>query len=109
MNNRLSTFIEISLPIELWDIIAKYDLKVYHILVHAIPSYGRRMSHPLLNRDMRIHFTESAIVNGNWEWRLNGKRHREDGPAIEKASGDREWWLRGWWLYEGDYTTINDT
>ena len=28
-------------------------------------------------------------------WRLDGKIHREDGPAIEYASGDKEWWLNG--------------
>jgi hypothetical protein len=27
--------------------------------------------------------------------RFNGRRHREDGPAIECASGRREWWLNG--------------
>ena len=30
---------------------------------------------------------------GTREWLLNGKRHREDGPAIERASGYKEWWL----------------
>ena len=33
--------------------------------------------------------------NGDREWYLNGKRHREDGPAIEYANGDREWYLNG--------------
>ena len=28
-------------------------------------------------------------------WYLNGKRHREHGPAIEYASGSKEWWLNG--------------
>ena len=28
-------------------------------------------------------------------WYLNGERHREDGPAIEWADGDREWWVNG--------------
>jgi hypothetical protein len=27
------------------------------------------------------------------EWRLNGKLHRVDGPAIEYANGDKTWWL----------------
>ena len=26
-------------------------------------------------------------------WSLNGKRHREDGPAIEFADGYKEWWI----------------
>jgi len=26
---------------------------------------------------------------------LNGRLHREYGPAIERAGGDKEWWLNG--------------
>ena len=33
--------------------------------------------------------------NGDKYWRLNGKRHREDGPAVEFANGDKEWLLNG--------------
>jgi hypothetical protein len=29
------------------------------------------------------------------EWYLNGKLHREDGPAIEYKNGDKSWWLNG--------------
>ena len=32
-------------------------------------------------------------ANGHKEWHLNGKLHREDGPAVEYASGDKEWYL----------------
>ena len=32
-------------------------------------------------------------VNGSKSWFLNGKRHREDGPAIEYADGDKAWYL----------------
>jgi hypothetical protein len=32
---------------------------------------------------------------GDKEWWLNGKLHRENGPAIEFASGYKEWWLNG--------------
>jgi hypothetical protein len=28
-------------------------------------------------------------------WRLNGKYHREDGPAIENDNGCKTWWLNG--------------
>ena len=34
-------------------------------------------------------------ANGTKEWRLNGKRHREDGPASEWANGNKVWWLNG--------------
>ena len=31
--------------------------------------------------------------NGTKEWCLNGKRHREDGPAIEYSNGAKSWYL----------------
>ena len=34
-------------------------------------------------------------VNGDKAWYLNGKFHREDGPAIEFADCTKEWWLNG--------------
>jgi hypothetical protein len=33
--------------------------------------------------------------DGNKVWYLNGKLHREDGPAREYASGYKSWWLNG--------------
>ena len=32
---------------------------------------------------------------GHKEWYLNGKRHREDGPAVEWADGTKVWYLNG--------------
>jgi len=32
---------------------------------------------------------------GNKFWYLNGKCHREDGPAIEYADGNKFWYLNG--------------
>ena len=32
---------------------------------------------------------------GTRRWSLNGKLHREDGPAVEYASGDKFWYLNG--------------
>jgi hypothetical protein len=34
-------------------------------------------------------------VNGTKEWYINGKLHREDGPACEGADGAKQWWLNG--------------
>ena len=34
-------------------------------------------------------------LDGTKAWFLNGKLHREDGPAIELLSGHKEWWLNG--------------
>ena len=33
--------------------------------------------------------------NGKEEWRLNGERHRVDGPAVTYADGYEEYWLNG--------------
>ena len=39
--------------------------------------------------------TCKTYPSGTKEWRLNGKVHREDGPAIERANGEKEWCLNG--------------
>jgi hypothetical protein len=31
---------------------------------------------------------------GTTRWYLNGQYHREDGPAVEYASGDKFWYLK---------------
>jgi hypothetical protein len=36
-----------------------------------------------------------VFPSGQKEWRLNGKCHREDGPAIEFANGTKKWLLNG--------------
>jgi len=34
-------------------------------------------------------------VDGSKEWWFNGKLHREDGPAVEYVDGSKEWWFNG--------------
>jgi hypothetical protein len=44
------------------------------------------------------HFTGIAeLTNGSKTWWLNGKLHREYGPAIEWADGTKLWCLNGQW------------
>jgi len=38
-------------------------------------------------------YTVKVFEDGAKEWFLNGKRHREDGPAIEHANGSKFWYL----------------
>ena len=69
-----------------------------------------------------IEYTVKVYLDGYKEWFLNGKLHREDGPAIEYASGSKFWWLNGkrhredgpaieyaggnkYWYLNGDYVT----
>ena len=42
-----------------------------------------------------IEYTVRVYNNGDKQWYLNGKLHREDGPAIERANGDKSWYLNG--------------
>ena len=42
-----------------------------------------------------IEYTVKVNESGDKKWYLNGKRHREDGPAIEWANGYKSWWING--------------
>ena len=42
-----------------------------------------------------IEYTVKVYPNGTKFWYLNGKYHREDGPAVEYANGDKGWYLNG--------------
>ena len=42
-----------------------------------------------------IEYTVKVYPSGTKHWYLDGKRHREDGPAIEYVDGAEEWWQDG--------------
>ena len=42
-----------------------------------------------------IEYTVMVYDNGSRYWYLNGKLHREDGPAREWANGSKYWFLNG--------------
>jgi hypothetical protein len=42
-----------------------------------------------------IEYTVRVYPIGGKYWHLDGKRHREDGPAEEWADGSKYWWLNG--------------
>ena len=50
-----------------------------------------------------IEYTVKVYESGDKFWYLNGKRHREDGPAIELASGTKKWFLNGKELSEEEW------
>jgi len=42
-------------------------------------------------------------ASGTKEWWLNGNRHREDGPAVEWADGTKKWYSNGKELTEEEF------
>jgi hypothetical protein len=42
-----------------------------------------------------IEYTVKVYPGGYKGWFFNGKRHREDGPAVEYANGYKAWYLNG--------------
>ena len=40
-----------------------------------------------------IEYTVRVDDNGDRQWSLNGKTHREDGPAIEFYNGYKAWYI----------------
>jgi hypothetical protein len=42
-------------------------------------------------------------ADGDKEWWLNGRRHREDGAAIEYANGDKTWYLNNTMYTEEEF------
>ena len=51
-----------------------------------------------------------AWTDGSKLWYLNGKRHREDGPAVEYADGTKYWYLNGKYLTEKEFNErMNNT
>ena len=42
-----------------------------------------------------ITYTVKVDDNGDTEWLLDDKRHREDGPAVECANGSKFWYVDG--------------
>ena len=42
-------------------------------------------------------------ADGAKQWYLNGKRHREDGPAFEWSNGTKKWYLNGKQLTEDEF------
>ena len=50
-----------------------------------------------------IEYTVKVYPSGDKSWWLNGKLHREDGPAYEEANGYKSWWLNGKYVTEEEH------
>lgn len=49
----------------------------------------------LLDKDGSVRI---YLLDQNYHWYQNGKRHRTNGPAYIEVNGYREWWLNGQFL-----------
>ena len=50
-----------------------------------------------------IEYTVEVYSNGDTYWSLNGKLHREDGPAVEWARGHKFYYLNGKQMTEEEH------
>ena len=61
------------------------------------------------DREMKVRHREDGpaveYADGDKEWWLNGELHREDGPAVEWTSGYKEWWLNDELLSEDEFNS----
>jgi len=49
-------------------------------------------------KDGKLHREDGPAIeraNGGRYWYKDGKRHRENGPAIERANDEKQWYLNG--------------
>ena len=67
------------------------DYKTYEVKVYA-DGYKAWWLNGKLHREDG---PAVEMADGYKEWWLNGERHREDGPAIENADGTKRWYLNG--------------
>ena len=59
----------------------------------------------------KVHRDDGPAVEGSdgyKAWYINGKLHRTDGPAIEHSDGSKEWWVNGE-LHRTDGPAIDDS
>jgi hypothetical protein len=50
-----------------------------------------------------IKYEVEVYEDGDKHWYLNGKRHREDGPAVEDSNGSKFWFLNDEPLTEEEF------
>jgi len=59
----------------------------------------------------KLHREDGPAVeyaNGDKLWYINDECHREDGPAIEYTNGDKEWYVNGELLSKSQFNARNN-
>jgi hypothetical protein len=57
-----------------------------------------------------LHWEDGPAIMGTQYsiWFINGRRHREDGPAVIYHNGSTEYWLYGKYLTEEEFNEVPD-
>ena len=58
------------------------------------------------NKQGKYHRLDGPAVeraDGSKDWWVDGKRHRTDGPAVERINGSKEWYIDGIELTEEEF------
>ncbi len=77
-----------------------------HVKAEWYGSYYNLPNGSYIDKDGNVCYVENGkkhredgpaieCANGYKAWYINGKRHREDGPAIEYYNGDKRWYRNG--------------
>ena len=61
----------------------------------VVDEYGDKYYYNSLNQRHRENGPAIERANGSKEWYINNQFHREDGPAIERADGTKAWYIDG--------------
>jgi hypothetical protein len=73
-----------------------------------IDKYDSKIFHK--DREMKIcHRTDGPAIEwagGDKQWYVDGKCHRLDGPAIEYADGSKSWFVNGERLTEEQFNAL---
>ena len=65
--------------------------KYYVVVENGITQWFKDAKHTILHRTNGPAYESWSTKH----WYINGKLHREDGPAVERASGEKEWYVNG--------------
>jgi hypothetical protein len=79
------------------------------MITYTVEVYESGTKHWYLNgKKHREDGPAVEYIDGGESWYLNGKRHREDGPAVDWDDGTKEWYLNGEELTEEEHkATMN--
>ena len=54
-------------------------------------------------------YTVKVYSDGGVHWFLDGKQHRENGPAAELPDGSKHWFWHGRWVAEDEHKKLRES